>query len=77
MSTSPGDSAYPIDHAPQPHGGTQARGLTKREYFAGQVHPAIVTAMRFDRTQDRQVLAREAAKIAVDFADELIKALNT
>jgi hypothetical protein len=48
-------------------------GLTKREYFAGQAMAGLLANTYKERPENY----RELTEVAVNQADELIKALNT
>ncbi len=52
-------------------------GLTKREYFAGQVlNGLMVQSIPGTHNQNSESWNKERAKFCVDMADELLKALG-
>ena len=69
MSKDNGESAFPIVYGANGDMGTDGTtvGLTKREYFAGLALQAIITS---------GLNHKFTAELAVEYADELIKALE-
>lgn len=53
------------------------RGLTKREYFAGQIMAGILACSReYQDYDDQPITMRHRAEFAVECTDVLIAALN-
>lgn len=65
--TCPIDSAFPNRNDPEVR---EWLGLTKREYFAAMAMQGLLAANAFNGAP------KSIAKYAVDYADELIDALN-
>ncbi len=58
-------------------GKTSLNGLTKREYFAGQVLTGLmVQAIPGAHNSNQEMYNKERAKFCVDMADELLKQLD-
>jgi len=77
METKPNDSInntfYSLDDGQVKIAKTERDGLTKREYFAAKAMQGIASDHTFIRPNEPE----QTAKLAVDMADALIKALNT
>ncbi len=66
MATKPASSAFPQSEE-------QTLGLTKREYFAAMALQGLLAG----RMADSEVSAQEWSEWAVEYANELINALNS